>query len=305
MTNLKKGIKFAICTAVISGFSIFINKYAVDAIKPPLVFTAVKNTFVALFIFSFLLFSKKISKIKNLAKKEILYLVSIGLIGGALPFYLYFTGLSQIPAINGAMIHKTLVLWVALFAYPFLKEKLSQIQILAILLLFTSNLLIGGFKTFQFSVGELMVLLATILWAIENILAKKVLASVDPDIVTAARMCFGSFILISISIIFHPQSIANLININPKEQLFFVTTAICLLGYTMTWYRALKFAPATLVTAILVGSTLITNFLSAVFVTHNLNLLISPQNFLLTLSLGILLFPALFRSKISVSFLRR
>lgn len=296
-----RGIKYAVATAVISGFSIFINKFAVDSINPPLVFTAVKNTTVALLIFSFLLFTKKIKNFKKLTPKETIYLLAIGLIGGALPFYLFFTGLSKIPAINGAMIHKTLVLWVALLALPFLKEKLSQIQIVALLLLFTSNIFIGGFKGFQFSVGELMVLTATIFWAVENILAKRILPTVDPDLVVSARMGIGSLILITISAIFYPQSLLALPRFTSLQFFWLTFTAASLTAYTITWYRALKFAPATLVTSILVASTLITNLLSAIFITHNLILLISPQNLLLSFSLGLLLSPVLFASKIKAS----
>ena len=125
--NLRKGIYLAILTSVISGFSIFFNKFAVGIIQPPLVFTAVKNIEVGILIFAILLFSKKFNKVKKLNKREIIYLFLIGLIGGAIPFYLFFTGLSQVSAINAALIQKTLVIWVALLAIPFLeREALSS-----------------------------------------------------------------------------------------------------------------------------------------------------------------------------------
>ena len=45
-------------------------------------------------------------------------------------------------------------------------------------------------------------------------------------------------------------------------------TSIFLLGYVLTWYTALKYAPATYVATLLVPATLITNILSAIFITH-------------------------------------
>ena len=72
---------------------------------------------------------------------------------------------------------------------------MSPLLMIAVAFLFYANLIIGGFAKFQFSQGELFVLLATILWAVEHVLAKKILPTVDPDIVTAARMGFGSLIL--------------------------------------------------------------------------------------------------------------
>lgn len=263
-----KGIKMALITMMVSGVSIFINKFAVGAIKPALVFTGVKNSLVGIMVIAFLIGAKKLSEIKNLNKKQIGQLLAIGIIGGSLPFYLFFTGLTQIPAVNGALIHKTLVLWVALLGIKFLKEKINLNQIIAILVLFASNLVVGGFKGFSFSTGELMVLGATMLWAVENVIAKKVLKNVSADLVTAARMGIGSIILITAAAIYYPQELASVVRLNNQQWFWMLLTATTLFAYVKTWYQALKQAPATMVTAILVGSTLITNLLSAIFVTH-------------------------------------
>jgi drug/metabolite transporter (DMT)-like permease len=279
-STLKKGIYLAFLTAFISGVSNFVNKIAVDVIKPPLVFTAEKNAIVGLLIVGILVSTWKWEKIKNLTQKQIIYLVLIGIIGGSLPFYLFFTGLSQIPAINGALIHKTLVFWVALLAIPFLKEKLSKLQLLGVLLLFASNFIIGGFVSLQHSRGELFVLLATILWAIENVLAKKILPSVDPDIVVSARMGLGSLILLTASAITIPAALTKSLFMSQAQWFWLLISAALLFGYVLTWYRALKFAPAITVASILVSATLVTNMLSAIFITHAWSFQLGTQAFL-------------------------
>lgn len=289
-SNLSKGIFFAILTAFISGFSNFINKIAVTTIKPPLVFTAEKNLLVGLAIIGILIATCKWKKIFRLKKKEIIFLILIGIIGGSLPFYLFFTGLSQIPAINAAFIHKTLVLWVAILAIPFLKEKISKLQIFAVLLLFSSNFIIGGFTSLQFSQGELFVLIATILWAIENILAKKILPFVDPDIVVAARMGLGSLILLGAALLTSPTALYQSLFTLPSQWLLMGITTIFLLGYVMTWYRALKFAPAITVASILVAATLVTNILSAIFITHTWTIEMGAQSLATFLGIGFLWF---------------
>jgi drug/metabolite transporter (DMT)-like permease len=284
-STLKKGICLAFLTALISGVSNFVNKIAVDVIKPPLVFTAEKNAIVGILIIGILIATWKWKKIKNLNGKQIVYLILIGIIGGSLPFYLFFTGLSQIPAINGAIIHKTLIIWVAILAVPFLKEKMSAFQIIGVVLLFCSNLIIGGFAKFQFSQGELFVLMATILWAIENILAKKILPTVDPDIVTAARMGFGSLILLGAAVIVAPADLVKSFSPSTTQIFWMTATVALLLGYVTTWYRALKFAPVTVVASILVSATLVTNVLSAIFVTHAWNIQLGIQAFLTILGI--------------------
>ena len=287
MSNITKGIYISLATAVISGVSIFVNKFAVDAVKPALYFTSVKNVAVALLIVTIVLATGEWKKIAKLSKKELGYLLLIGIIGGSLPFYLYFTGLSQTPAVNAAIIHKTLVFWVMLMAIPFLKEKVSKWQILGVLMLFAGNVFVGGFKGFKFSQGELMLLVATVLWAVENILAKKVLATVSPNIVTAFRMGLGSIVLMPATIITVPQVLQKSLALSNEQFLYMGLTVLFLLAYTTTWYRALKHAPAVVVTSVLVSSTLVTNVLSAVFVTHSWNVTLTVQALLIVAGLFI------------------
>lgn len=286
-STITKGIYLAILTAIISGFSNFINKIAVTSITPPLLFTAEKNALVAILIVGILLFTLKWKKLKKLKRKEAMMLGLIGIIGGSIPFYLFFTGLSQIPAINGALIHKTLFIWVAILAIPFLKERISKLQILAVLMIFSANFLIGGFTAFKFSQGELFVFLATLFWAVENIIAKKILPTVDPDIVVAARMGLGSIILLAASALVAPVAFSNALNMTQAQWFWMGTTALLLLGYVMTWYRALKFAPATVVASVLVSATIVTNILSAIFITHAWSLQMGIQALLTIFGVGL------------------
>ncbi len=275
---MSKGYLLAAAAALISGVSIFLNKYAVTAIVQPLVFTAVKNSLVALLILALIFASGKWRGVKQLSRRQLLLLLAIGIIGGSLPFYLFFTGLSLIPAVTGAIIQKTLVVWVALLAFPWLKEKLSPAHWALVVLLFAANIAVGGFPGFKLSIGELFVLLATLLWAVETILAKLVLPRVDPDLVTAARMVLGSAILLTVSAVAQPAALLHVSALTLTQWSWIILTAVTLLLYVTTWYRALKFAPATAVTAILVASTLVTNVLSAVFVTHSLSRPLAVQS---------------------------
>jgi drug/metabolite transporter (DMT)-like permease len=285
--NTTKGIYLALITAFISGIAIFVNKFAVTAIQPPVVFTAVKNAGVGLLILSLLLASRKWKLVKKLKRRELIYLVLIGIIGGSIPFYLFFTGLTQIPAINAVIIQKTLVIWVALLAIPLLKEKMSVLQIFGVILLFGANLLVGGFQGFTFLEGEFLVLIATIFWAIENVLAKKILPTVDPDIVVSARMGLGSIILLGAAAITAPAALTKSLSLTPTQWLFMIIAIATLLGYVMSWYRALKYAPATTVASILVASTLITNVLSAIFVTHTWTILMGIQGVLMIIGIAV------------------
>lgn len=266
--NFRKGVFLALGTAFFSGIANFLNKFALQAVGDPLVHTTLKNLLVVLLVGSVLVFSRKIKKIKKLNRRDLLLLVVVGIVGGSLPFYLFFSALAQMPAINAALIHKTLIFWVALLAMPALGERISSTQVGALVLIFSANFVVGGFKGFAFTKPELMVLAATILWAVENVIAKVVLKRVDPDIVVAARMGIGSLILLMAVSLLGKSPV--LFSLDIKQFAWVALTSVILFGYVSTWYRALRTAPITLVATVLTFSTLVTNALSAVFVTHSL-----------------------------------
>jgi drug/metabolite transporter (DMT)-like permease len=261
----------ALITAVISGFSNFLNKIAVTVVKDPIVFTTLKNSLVAIFIIGAILVFKKLPEILSLNKKQIFKLFLIGIIGGSLPFALFFTGLTQTSAINASLIHKTLFIWVLLLAIPILKERISKMQWLGIGAIFAANLIVGGFAGFKYNAGELMILAATILWAIENVIAKIALKDISSLTVASARMAIGSFILLSF--VFVKGGTSAVLSLNQTQWLWTFIPAILLFGYVITWYTALKYAPATYVATLLVPATLVTNVLSAIFITRAFTLL--------------------------------
>ena len=49
----------------------------------------------------------------------------VAVVGGSVPFVLFFEGLARAEATQAAFIQKTLVVWVALLAVPLLHERLG------------------------------------------------------------------------------------------------------------------------------------------------------------------------------------
>ena len=174
----------------------------------------------------------------------------------------------MVPVISAGFIHKTLFIWVALIAVPFLKERIGSIQIAAFVLLFGGNLVLFGLPAFAFGVAELMILTATILWAIENVIAKIALKNLSSLLVASARMTIGS-IIIFIVITFQ-GNVSLLSGLTVTQWGWTLLTSLLLAGYVLCWYTALKHAPATLIASLLVPATFITNLLSAIFITGNL-----------------------------------
>ena len=266
---MTKGIKLAFLAAIISGFAVFFNKFAMSFWTNSSVFTTAKNLIVVFFLISLMLLLKKRAELKNLSRKQWLQLVLIGLIGGSIPFLLFFKGLSLTSSINAAFFHKTLFVWVALMAVIFLKEKISSLQFLALGVLFAGIYLFGSPREFNFGYGELLILAATLLWAVENIIAKLTLKKLSPLIVGWGRMFFGSIFLFGFLL---STGTANKLLISDINSLgWLALSGLILLGYVTTWYSALKYAPATVVASVLVLAAPITAILNSVFITHQFN----------------------------------
>ncbi len=79
-------------------------------------------------------------------------------------------------------------------------------------------------------------------------------------------MTIGSLVLFIVVLIQGQGAVFT--NLEPMQWGWTALTALLLLGYVTTWYTALKHAPATYVATLLVPATLVTNVLSAIFITH-------------------------------------
>lgn len=261
--KLQHAIGLALVTAVISGVATFIAKKAVTVVSDPVVFTLLKNVVVAMLLIGLIVVFTKFRELKGLKRQDWVKLIAIGVVGGSIPFILFFTGLTMTTAVSAGLIHKTLFIWVALLAVPFLKERIGWMQAVAFILLIGGSFALGGFKGFQFGLGELMILLATLFWAVENIIAKKALANLSSLVVAGARMVFGSVILLAV--VGFQGNLSLIGGLNLEQWLWTLIPALFLVGYVTTWYTALKHAPASLVASLLVPAALITNVLSLVF----------------------------------------
>lgn len=257
-----KGILLSLLTMVISGFSIFANSVYVSK-TDPLIFALIRNFLVATILTGILIFNKKLPQLRSLTNKDWGKLLLIGIIGGGLPFALFFTGLSQIGAVNGNIIQKSLFIWIALLAIPILNEKVKPVQWLGFAVLFVSMFFIGGTYKLTATTGTWLILAATLMWAVENIISKVALKNISPSVVSWGRMTFGLPVLFMATFITGNSSLL----ISPTSYAFaplLISTGF-LAAYVLTWYSALRTAPATLVSSVLVGAPVITAILAAIF----------------------------------------
>jgi len=260
--TLRWGIGLAVVTALISGVSIFVNAFAVKQLPDPAVYTTLKNGVAAAFLLVIALVTVRRADLASVPRRSWGWLAVIGIIGGSVPFVLFFTGLAQASAPSAAFIHKTLFIWVALLAVPFLGERLGLMQLAALGVLVAGQALVLTPSGVEWGTGETLIALATLLWACETIVAKRVLRSVPSGVVAAGRLGIGIVVLAGYLVA--TGKVAMVASLGAEQWGWAAATGALLCGYVATWFASLQRAPASLVTAILVLGAPVTAALQAI-----------------------------------------
>jgi drug/metabolite transporter (DMT)-like permease len=181
------------------------------------------------------------------------------------PFVLFFEGLARATSgpVQAQFLNKTLVVWVALLAIPLLGERLGLLQLAAVGLLVVGQAALAGGVTalghLSFGSGEVMILGATGLWAVEVVLAKRLLRELGSWTVALARMVLGSALLVGWVVIRGKGDL--LVGMSGRQWGWVLVTGMLLFVYVATWLAALSRAPAVAVTAVLVAAVPVTALL--------------------------------------------
>lgn len=261
---VKKGTYLALATALISGVSVYVNSFGVKQVPDPFVFTTAKNLLVAVGLVALVLLPGAWRELQSLTRNQWLALLSLGLVGGSVPFLLFFYGLSQATAPSAAFIHKTLFIWVAILAVPLLGERIGKLQVLALATLLVGNLvLVGRPAQWGWGAAELFVLAATLLWAVEAVVARRLMAGISARTAALGRMGLGALVMLGfLAATGRTDAVTAMSGI---QWGWVLITSILLFGYVNGYYHALKNAPATLVASVLVLGSVVTSLLHAVF----------------------------------------
>ena len=261
MNERRTGIALAFAAACISGVSVFLNSFAVREFGDPILYTTAKNLVAAAIVIaagvSLSAARSSIGLTLPRTTRQRVGLVAVGVVGGGIAFALFFQGLAQTSSTSAAFVQKTLVVWVAVLAVAFLRERFTFVHVAAIALLVAGQAAVsGGLAPFVLDPGELMVLVATLLWAIEVVIAKPLLRGLSPLTVASARLGIGVVVLVAI--VLASGAAAQLAAVTLQAWLWVALTGLILSAYVVTWYFALKNAGAIDVTAVLVFGAVIT-----------------------------------------------
>jgi drug/metabolite transporter (DMT)-like permease len=257
----RTGLLLALATAGISGVAVFLNSYGVRAFGDATAYTTAKNLVAALILLAVVAAPTGARLSAPATGRQWWGLAVVGVIGGAIPFLLFFEGLARATSVQAAFVHKTLVLWVAVLALVVLRERLGPWHWAAIGLLLVGQAGLGGGLLGTWGTGETMILVATLLWSVEVVVAKRLLGTLSSWTVAVARMGGGSVVLVG-WLVASGQAGA-LVGLSAQQWGWVLVTGTLLAGYVGTWFAALARAGAVDVTAVLVLGAVVTALLAA------------------------------------------
>ncbi|MFH0737601.1 MAG: DMT family transporter [Candidatus Micrarchaeota archaeon] len=252
-----KGILLALLAALISGVSVFINGSAIK-LADPFAYTTLKNLGALLFLWGAVLAFNEVRHFRNLSKRQWSVLALIGVIGGSVPFLMFFWGLKLGGAAISSFIFRSLFIFAGVAGWFILKEKPEASDVAAgVILLLGNALLVSG--DLEFGFGQMLVLGATILWAVEYTISRKMLSDIEPNVVMVSRMIFGSLVLLGFLAM--DGSLGLLTQINPEMLSWLVLTSALLFGFLTSWYNTLRYLPVLKATSILALGGIVTSAL--------------------------------------------
>jgi len=245
-----RGLVLVGLTALVSGVSTFVNFWAVQGTNSD-AFVAMRNGLVAILLVPGVLLAAGARE--SIRPKDWLRLAAIGLVGGAIPFILFFRGL-QLAGTEGAATasfgYRALFLVAGAFAVVALRERFPWRIAGGAVLILGGNLLLLSLYEPVWTDGFVLVMGATGLWAAEYTISKRILRDLRPGTVALGRMGFGAAFLVGYLGL--TGGVGSLAAMTAAQLTWMALSAFLLLAFVSTWYAGLRYVDVATATSVLV-----------------------------------------------------
>ncbi len=234
-----------ICVTFLWGTSFAASKIALHELSP--LNLAGFRFIAAAIIFGSILAVKK----SHIYQEDIPQLAIMGFLAITSYFYIQYTGLLYTTSINASLLLATSPVWTTIAGIFIGQEKANHKAIGGILLAFLGvTIVISRGKLFSLFMsetllGDMLMLLNAIVWAIFTLYGKKIMSKYSPFSAVAYMNIFGALMLLPIILIPNPLNPTSAI-----EQLSSITlptiaavvylAALCSVYAYYTWYRGIE-----------------------------------------------------------------
>jgi drug/metabolite transporter (DMT)-like permease len=135
------------------------------------------------------------------------YLLFLGLVGAGAAYLMWATGLSETTAVNASLLANAEVLFTAIIAYVLLGERLGRGQavmgvlIAAGIVVVSTNFDLAKVQFMQGLLGNLLIIGATLLWAVENNVIAAVASRFGAPAMSKFRNLIGGVVIVGATVL--------------------------------------------------------------------------------------------------------
>lgn len=211
-----------------------------------------------------------ITKQPRLQKKDLPGIMLSGLSGIAIFNVLQNQGLRYAGATDAAILIAMSPVFIALLSWVILKERISRLQVVGIVIAFAGSVLVatnGSFNNLGFNklrlYGDLLVLLSSLAWAIFSITLKKLLTRYPPTTIMTYSTFVGTIFLIPFSLMEYPVDFLA-VNFTGWINIIYLGLLASAVG-NLIWNSALEKVPAVTAGAYLYLSPVVAAVIAFIF----------------------------------------
>jgi drug/metabolite transporter (DMT)-like permease len=200
-----------------------------------------------------LMFLLVIARKKPLAlpKRELPWLIVLGLTGVTLLYLFQFVGIHLTNAPTASVLINTNVIFIAILSSVFLHEVLTKKRVAGIILSFigvfvimfsdiaAQEMTVGNL----FFIGGILMLLSAFCWALYSLVGKRLLKTYDEFVITTYAFGFGTLCYIPF-VFLHLVPVIQQTSLNGWLAVLYLALTCSLFGY-LGWYYALKHIDAS------------------------------------------------------------
>jgi drug/metabolite transporter (DMT)-like permease len=207
--------------------------------------------------------AKTIDSLLNGWKKNKNLLLIIGVIFSAVQV-LFFLGYQLAGAINGSLARKTEIIFILLFGFIILKEKITKNQILFSVALFFGLILAvtnGSLNLIEFNIGVLILIVNACIWAIGHSFTKVLFDKnqIFPFQMLLFRNLISGAILFGTYFLFYPLENINLLY-NLTNYYYFILMGIFYNFGIYFWYKTISYLDISIATQLTSLTTIVSAF---------------------------------------------
>ncbi len=180
--------------------------------------SAIRAIFAALTALIYIAITKKVNL--GITKQQLSALAYTAIVGTLFADLMYFFALTKVPVINAVLIGHMQPIFIILIGFFILRsDKLTKFDYAGIIFMIISGLMITtktleNFAAFKFgTLGDLLILSATVAWATTTIAMKKYLKNMNAGVVVFYRFLFASMVFVIFLISTSRISISNIYQI--------------------------------------------------------------------------------------------